>query len=136
GRTDEQVKIRGFRVEPGEVERALRGHAEVGEAAVVAVSGPDGTRRLVAYVSPPGLSPASMRAFLRERLPEYMVPAGLVSLESLPLTPNGKVDRRALVARAPEAWVERATAYVAPRTPAEELLVEIWADVLGVPEVG
>ena len=133
GRSDHQVKIRGFRIEPGEIEAALSRHSAVREAVVVAWR--DGTQdvRLVAYVST-GRSmrpePSELRRFLEEKLPAYMVPATFVFLPALPLTPNGKVDRRALPApgEVPDATERRV---VAPRTPTEEVLAEIWAEVLG-----
>ncbi|HEV2735391.1 MAG TPA: amino acid adenylation domain-containing protein, partial [Longimicrobiaceae bacterium] len=133
GRVDQQVKVRGFRIEPGEVEGVLCGHPAVRDAAVTARDDAPGGTRLVGYVVPEGgaaASPAELRAWLGERLPEHMVPSALVVLEAFPLTPTGKVDRRALPA--PEA----AAAHVAPRTPTEALLAGIWADVLGTERVG
>jgi amino acid adenylation domain-containing protein len=137
GRVDEQVQIRGFRVEPSEVEAALADHPSVARAAVVARRDPvSGGLRLAGYVvaatdMPP--DPSVLRAHLTGRLPEYMVPAGLAVLDALPLTPNGKLDRAAL----PEPDLARpGNGPVAPRTPTEEALAEIWADVLGSPEVG
>ncbi|HEV2147714.1 MAG TPA: non-ribosomal peptide synthase/polyketide synthase [Longimicrobiaceae bacterium] len=132
GRVDFQAKVRGFRIEPGEIESVLREQNGVRDAVVV-VRGAEGDRRLVAYVAGEGaeLDVAALRARLRERLPEHMVPAAVVVLEALPLTPNGKVDRRALPA--PERSED---AYVAPRTPAEEMLAGIYADVLGVERAG
>ncbi|MEW5929506.1 MAG: amino acid adenylation domain-containing protein [Gemmatimonadota bacterium] len=134
GRTDTQVKVRGFRIEPGEIEAALRALPQVREAVAVVREGPQGDRRLVAYVVAGEGAPAAaeLRAALRERLPEHMVPGAFVVLESIPLTPNGKVDRRALPA--PERAAE--DEYVAPRTPAEELLAGIWAELLGTGRVG
>jgi amino acid adenylation domain-containing protein len=139
GRTDAQVKIRGIRIEPGEVESALLEHPGVREAAVVAREAPSGAagdRRLVGYVvAAPGetLSPAAMREQLRARLPEHMVPSAVVALESLPLTPSGKLDRKAL----PEPeYAGDGDRYVAPRTPVEEVLAGIWAEVLKVERVG
>ncbi|MEW5928738.1 MAG: amino acid adenylation domain-containing protein [Gemmatimonadota bacterium] len=136
GRVDFQVKIRGFRIEPGEVEVALLAHPGVADAVVVAREDAPGGRRLVGYVAPAGADaadPAALRAWLRERLPEHMVPSVLVALDALPLAPNGKTDRRALPApEAPGADAEAA----APRTPTEEVLAGIFADVLGVPRVG
>jgi acyl carrier protein len=131
GRMDQQVKIRGFRIEPGEVEAALLAHPEVTECAVLAHQ-ETGERRLVAYVvaSAPDLAAGGLRGFLRESLPEHMVPAAWVFLPSFPLTPNGKVDRRALPV--PDASVLPEREHVAPRNAMEELLVEIWAEVLGL----
>ncbi|HLL46016.1 MAG TPA: amino acid adenylation domain-containing protein, partial [Longimicrobiaceae bacterium] len=136
GRVDQQVKVQGVRVEPGEVEAALRSHPCVAAAAVVAREERPGEARLVAYVvAADGADPsaAELRAYLADRLPSYMVPAGWVSLEALPLLPNGKLDRRALPEPdGPGAGAE----YAAPRTPTEEILAAIWAEVLGVERVG
>jgi amino acid adenylation domain-containing protein len=134
GRADQQVKVRGFRIEPGEIEAALESHPRVREAVVVAREDIPGERRLVAYVVPGGeLAGAELRASLRERLPEYMVPGAYVVLDRLPLNANGKVDRGALPA--PEAWGEEAP-YEAPRTAVEEIVAGIWAEVLGRDRVG
>jgi amino acid adenylation domain-containing protein len=136
GRTDEQVKVRGFRIEPGEVEAALSDHPEVRQAVVVVREDAPGDRRLVAYVvagEPAAVTPAELRAHLKGRLPEYMVPSAVVMLESLPLTPSGKVARRALPA--PE-FASAEEGYVAPRTPTEEVLAGVWAEVLRLERVG
>ncbi|MBZ4423315.1 non-ribosomal peptide synthetase, partial [Myxococcus sp. RHSTA-1-4] len=137
GRVDTQVKVRGFRIELGEVEAALAGHPAVREAVVVVrEDGPTG-RKLVGYAVPaPGqaLEVEALRQFLRERLPEYMVPTALVRLDALPLTANGKVDRKALPA--PDASAEARRDFVAPRTPTEQVLAEQWARLLGVARVG
>ncbi|HEX8273690.1 MAG TPA: amino acid adenylation domain-containing protein [Longimicrobiaceae bacterium] len=129
GRLDAQVKVRGFRVEPGEVEAALLAEPGVREAVVVArEDGPGGTRLVAYLVAGQGtaLPAAELRARLRRRLPEHMVPGTFVVLERLPLTPSGKADRRALPAP------ERAAAeYAAPRTEMEELLCDVWLEVLG-----
>ncbi len=163
GRTDHQVKIRGFRVEPGEIEVVLAGHPALREAVVLVqdaerVPGRGGAssggRRLVAYVVPkedegrktedesaPSIAPrpsslvGDLRAFLKEKLPGYMIPSAFVVLEALPLTPSGKVNRRALPAPS-GARPELETAFVAPRTPVEEELAAIWAQLLGVEQVG
>ncbi|MCY1015596.1 amino acid adenylation domain-containing protein [Pyxidicoccus sp. MSG2] len=132
GRADFQVKVRGFRVEPGEVATVLREHPEVRDAVVLAREDVPGDKRLVAYVVP-ALEVSGLRAWMRERLPEYMVPSALVPLEALPLTANGKVDRKALPV--PEAPASGAS-YVAPRTPTEVALATIWAALLRVEKVG
>ncbi|HEU0299006.1 MAG TPA: amino acid adenylation domain-containing protein, partial [Longimicrobium sp.] len=134
GRTDAQVKIRGFRIEPGEVEAALLALDGVKQAAVIARPDAAGGKRLVAYVVGEEMAaPAELREALRSTLPDYMVPSFIVPLEALPLNPNGKVDRRAL----PEPdFAEAAEEYVAPRTPAEEVLAAIWAEVMGLERVG
>ncbi|HPL28580.1 MAG TPA: amino acid adenylation domain-containing protein, partial [Anaerolineae bacterium] len=137
GRLDEQVKVRGFRIELGEIEAVLRQHEGLSAAAVLARAGQDGDRQLVAYVVPrAGAAPpaAELQSFLRQRLPAYMVPAAFVALKALPLTPNGKVDRRALPA--PEGQAPAAAAAAGPRTPTEEVLAALWAQVLGVERVG
>jgi amino acid adenylation domain-containing protein/non-ribosomal peptide synthase protein (TIGR01720 family) len=136
GRRDHQVKVRGFRIEPGEIEAALAALPGVREAVVVVQSdGSDrsqGYRRLVAYVTGDA-NVEELRRSLRERLPDYMVPAAFVVLAALPLTPNGKVDRKALPA--PE-WQGAKESYVAPRTREEEILAAVWAQVLRLPRVG
>ncbi|MBV9109626.1 MAG: amino acid adenylation domain-containing protein, partial [Gemmatimonadetes bacterium] len=134
GRADDQVKIRGFRIEPGEIEAALEAQPQVREAVVVAREDTPGDRRLVAYVvAEEEATPAELRARLKEHLPEYMVPSAVVRLDALPLTPSGKVARRALPAPEYAAAEER---HVAPRTPAEEVLAGIWAEVLRLERVG
>jgi amino acid adenylation domain-containing protein len=137
GRADDQVKVRGFRVEPGEVEAALASHPSVRECAVL-VRGSGADRRLVAYaVARPGADAdaASLRAHLRGLMPDYMIPSGFLLLPEMPLTPHGKLDRRALLALAPP---DRAAAadYVAPRTPVEEVVAGLWAEVLKAGPVG
>jgi amino acid adenylation domain-containing protein len=138
GRSDFQVKLRGFRIELGEIETVIRGYPGVQDAVVEAHQDKVGERRLVAYVvNDPSQSPAwdELKRHIRERVPGYMVPARFVRLEALPLTPNGKVDRRAL----PPPEQDSATAdllFDAPRTPVEEVLAAIWAEILGLEAVG
>ncbi|HYO54957.1 non-ribosomal peptide synthetase [Archangium sp.] len=135
GRIDFQVKVRGFRIELGEVEQALREKEGVGEVVVVAREDAPGEKRLVAYlVAQKGqeLDREELRKWLGQKLPEYMVPSAFVVLEALPLTSSGKVDRKAL----PAPDVVSRSVYVAPRTPVEELLAQIWAEVLGCERVG
>jgi amino acid adenylation domain-containing protein len=141
GRVDRQVKLRGFRIELGEIEAALSALAGVGEAAVVLVD-----ERLVAYFVSTGVStgvPAgaafdekALRAQLRNGLPEYMVPTLFVELDTLPLTPNGKIDRRRLPAPDRTALADALSARVAPSGPLEAALTGLFADVLGLADVG
>jgi amino acid adenylation domain-containing protein/non-ribosomal peptide synthase protein (TIGR01720 family) len=133
GRADDQVKVRGFRIELGEVEAALREHPDVVDA--VAAVRPDsaGHKRLVGYVvAGRALTGGELRDFLTDRLPVYLVPTGFAVLDALPMSPNGKVDRRLL----PEPDLAPAAAFVAPSTPVEATLARVWADVLGVDQVG
>ncbi|MGH9318011.1 MAG: non-ribosomal peptide synthetase, partial [Thermoanaerobaculia bacterium] len=138
GRIDDQVKIRGYRIEPGEVESALAQHPSVAESVVVAREDVPGDKRLTAYVVARGERPPSvseLRTFLKETLPDYMVPPVLVFLDALPLTPNGKVDWRAL----PQPGLERAEAGHGGSLPRDTLqlaLLKIWEEVLGVRSVG
>jgi amino acid adenylation domain-containing protein len=138
GRTDFQVKVRGFRIELGEIETGLRSIPSVADAVVLVREDVPGDRRLVAYVIPRDgaeIPPAAdLRAALKERLPEYMVPSAFVALDALPLTGSGKIDRKALPA--PDASAAEAKAFVAPRTPAEEVLAGIFGEVLGLERVG
>ncbi|HKX31502.1 MAG TPA: condensation domain-containing protein, partial [Blastocatellia bacterium] len=135
GRSDQQVKIRGFRVEPGEIEAALREQPGVAQAVVIAREDRPGERRLVGYVIAADgseLDPFAIRQQLSQRLPGYLVPAAIVVLEALPLTPNGKLDRRALPEPEPDAPVTSRE----PRSPREEVLCALFAEVLGVERVG
>jgi thioesterase domain-containing protein len=138
GRRDNQIKLRGFRIELGEIEEALCKHEKVRAAAVVARDNVTGEKQLVAYVvDREGVesNAAEVRNYLRERLPEHMIPAAVVRLDALPLTSNGKLDRRALPA--PERDdVESRKSYVAPRNTVESELVKIWEDIIGVTPLG
>jgi len=137
GRIDNQVKIRGYRIEPGEIESTLNQCTGVRESAVIARVNDVGEKCLVAYVvanANTKLNSQHLRLYLKEKLPEYMIPTAFVFLASLPLTPNGKLDRRAL----PEPVLDRRedpTGYVAPRTAVEQVLAGIWAEVLRVERV-
>jgi amino acid adenylation domain-containing protein len=131
GRNDHQVKLRGFRIELGDIEVALAAHPEVAQATVILREDQPGNPALVGYIVTKGSSPqaAELRTHLKSRLPDYMVPALYVELPELPLTPSGKIDRKALPA--PHADQKRSEAeFVAPRTPSEELLAKLWAEVL------
>ena len=147
GRADDQVKIRGFRVELGEVEAALAALAGVRQAVAVVREDRPGDRRLVGYAAVAGgggpgggaagpgggaADPAGLRRQLAAVLPDYMVPAAVLVVDELPLTPNGKVDRRAL----PAPDFAAAAAGRGPRTPQEEIVCQVFADVLGLPRVG
>jgi amino acid adenylation domain-containing protein len=136
GRMDHQVKIRGFRIELGEIEAALCAHPGVAQAVVIDRADDAGHRRLVGYVvgEVQDLPMAELRALLKERLPEFMIPAALVTLERFPLTRNGKLDRQALPD--PDIQLSSQTDYVGPRTQSERVLAQIWAKVLNLPRVG
>jgi non-ribosomal peptide synthase protein (TIGR01720 family) len=138
GRLDHQVKIRGFRVELEEIEVVLGRHPAVRQAVVLARENESHHTRLVAYVVPrgtPAVSTPDLQSYLKNVLPEYMMPSAFVLLGALPLMSNGKVDRKALPAP-DQVRAEGDTPYVAPRTPAEALLARIWAQVLGRRQVG
>jgi amino acid adenylation domain-containing protein len=136
GRVDEQVKIRGFRIELGEIEAVLAQHASVRESVVIARDDGRGGQRLIAYVvSNASLRANELREFLRQRLTEYMVPAGFVVLETLPRTPNGKVDRRSLP-DADSTHTDANETYVAPRSATERTIANIWQEVLKVEKIG
>lgn len=138
GRVDYQVKIRGFRIELGDIEAKLNQHSDVKEAVVKVWEDEQGDKRLVGYVSfqsKPELTVTQLRSFLKEQLPEYMIPSAFVILEALPLTPNGKIDRRALTA--PEKFrPELATNYVIPQTKIEQTIANIWQKALNIEKIG
>jgi aspartate racemase len=138
GRLDNQVKIRGFRIELGEIEAVLEQHPAVQQMVVLVREDEPGRKRLVAYVVPNqehASTTSELRSFLKERLPDYMVPAVFVMLDELPMTPNGKVDRRALPVPN-QANQETEETFVAPRTHVEEELASIWANVLKLERLG
>ncbi|WP_270171316.1 non-ribosomal peptide synthase/polyketide synthase [Paenibacillus sp. SYP-B4298] len=136
GRMDDQVKLRGYRIELGEVQTAVSRSEQVREAVVMVREDEPGRKRLIAYVVAEAghgkLDAGALREELKRRLPDYMVPTGIVELERLPLTANGKVDKKAL----PEPERTGGTEYEAPRNAVEEELCRIWAEVLGVEQVG
>jgi amino acid adenylation domain-containing protein len=135
GRADAQVKIRGFRVELGEIESALAQHESV-RAAAVTVHGEDHAKEIAAYFVPENeaaaAAPAMLRDWLREKLPDYMIPSAFVAMREFPLTANGKIDRRAL----PPPPQKRPHGFVAPKTDLERSVAEIWRSVLGHGEIG
>ncbi|MEG5139394.1 MULTISPECIES: non-ribosomal peptide synthetase family protein [unclassified Microcoleus] len=140
-RIDRQVKLRGFRVELGEIEAVLSGHPSVSEAVVLFQENQSGNPRLVAYIgdrSKLGSQDSelieNLCSFLKEKLPEYMIPSAFVVLKTLPLTPNGKIDHQALPA--PEIAASLTDTFVDPRTPLEETLAGIWSELLGIKKVG
>ncbi|HSL68755.1 MAG TPA: condensation domain-containing protein, partial [Longimicrobiales bacterium] len=133
GRVDEQVKLRGFRIELGEIESVLCEHTAVREAVVVVREDVAGQRELVGYVVGETVANSELRAYLKERLPDYMVPSWLVWLAELPLTPNGKLDRRALPA--PERVSSELSEEIGNRSPIEEMVAGIWSELLHVSQL-
>lgn len=137
-RIDQQVKVRGFRVELGEIESSLNQYSAIAESVVVDRKDASNNTQLIAYVVPrEGAEPASSEiyAFLQEKLPAYMIPSAFIMIKELPLTPNGKVDKRALPLP-DQSEVESEVNFVAPRTPMEETIAQIWREVLGLTQVG
>ncbi len=138
GRVDNQVKVRGYRIELGEIEATLSSHPEVRSCAVLAREDEPGDKRLVGYVvsaKDKSLSHEELHSFLKQRLPEYMIPAHFVFLGSLPLTPNGKVDRKALPVPSHESIADKET-FVAPRTEIEKTLATIWTNLMQIENIG
>ncbi len=136
GRRDQQVKLRGFRIELGELEATLQKHPQVREAIAIVRADDPSNKQLVVYVvtSNEDISPISLREFLKEQLPDYMVPNAFVYLDALPLTPNGKINRKALPA--PEYQPPSDRLFVAPRNHLELQLSQIWSEVLKVESIG
>lgn len=135
GRLDFQVKVRGFRIELAEIESAIGSHPAVRQCVVLAREDQPGGRRLAAYIVRGGqVEDGDLRAFLKKKLPDYMVPSAFVFLDALPVTPNGKVDRKALPAL--DRLPAHSREYVAPRTPLEQWLAAIWVRVLGMEQIG
>jgi amino acid adenylation domain-containing protein len=138
GRVDHQVKVRGYRIELGEVEAVMAQHWGVRQVAVTVREDVPGDKRLVAYVvaeQESAVEVSELQSYLKERVPEYMVPSAIVLMEEMPLTPSGKVNRKGLPspsARRPE----HLQGYVAPRSETEQVLAEIWSEVLGIERVG
>ncbi|HEY0065812.1 MAG TPA: amino acid adenylation domain-containing protein, partial [Flavisolibacter sp.] len=135
GRMDEQVKVRGYRIELGEIESVLQSHPDVESSVVIARTGTDGEKELVAYVAgSSSLNTPELRRHIGATLPAYMIPTHFVQLDELPLTSNGKVDRKRLPA--PEAGLETGAEYIAPRNETEEKLAGIWQKILGTEKIG
>ena len=137
GRIDNQVKIRGFRIELGEIEAAIASHPEIQTAVVIARENNSGNKRLIAYFVPTKnqFSLNNLRQFLQDKLADYAIPSNFVKLEFLPLTANGKIDRKALP-NPDNIRPELENNFVAPSNPTEELLSNIWSELLGVEKVG
>jgi amino acid adenylation domain-containing protein len=137
GRIDQQVKIRGYRIELGEIESVLSQHPAIREAAVIVRQDRQGDKRILAYFTTWTAQipkPAELRSFLQDKLPEYMVPSVYSCLVTIPLTPNGKIDQQALPDPARASTAEES--FIAPRTPIETALVELWREVLGNQQIG
>jgi amino acid adenylation domain-containing protein len=135
GRIDNQVKIRGFRIELGEVEAVLQAHPDIRDGVAIVREDTPGDKRLAGYFTArTTLAIPELRAFLQKKLPEYMVPAALMQLEVFPLTINGKVDVRALPL--PDVRPDLDSTFIAPQTPMEQQIAEIWTAILGIKEVG
>jgi len=141
GRIDHQVKIRGFRIELGEIEAALLSRSAVKETVLVAIESKSGDKQLAAYIitkkrtdknSEKNIS--ELRSFLKEKLPDYMIPAFFVFIDAFPLTPNGKIDRKALPA--PDLSLMREHKFVTPKTETEKIIAEIWKKILNVEKIG
>jgi len=138
GRRDHQVKIRGFRIELAEIEAVLNQHPALRQAVVLAPTGENGDKRLIAYIIPaqePVPTPNELYDFLRDQLPEYMTPSSFVLLDALPLTTNGKIDTKALPAPDEDQFLNTHQ-FVTPESHLEKKLAEIWSEILGVDQIG
>jgi hypothetical protein len=138
GRIDHQVKIRGYRIELGEIETLLEKHPAIHEAVVLAREDTSGDKRLVAYIIPnqnQKISRSELRDYVKQKLPEFMVPSHFVTLETFPLTPNKKIDRKALPAPV-QVQIESETAYVPPKNELQRAIIDIWQALLNIPKVG
>ena len=138
GRIDHQIKLRGFRIELGEIETVLNEYPDVSQCAVILREDSPGDKRLVAYCVPvpsSRMNVSRLRNHLRDRLPDYMLPAAFVEIEKLPLTSSGKINRRGLPAP-DDSRPELETGYAIPRNPIEQQLASIWSEVLGIQEIG
>ncbi|WP_407883159.1 non-ribosomal peptide synthetase, partial [Scytonema sp. NUACC26] len=136
GRIDDLVKVRGFRVELGEIEAVLNKHPQIGQAIVVLYGSEAREKRLIAYIviiREQTLTSEQLREFLKLKLPEYMIPSAFIFLNALPLTSNGKVNRRALPA--PNETLSNLCTFVPPRTPGEEVLIQIWQEILSLERI-
>ncbi|OYD86628.1 hypothetical protein CDG77_34005 [Nostoc sp. 'Peltigera membranacea cyanobiont' 213] len=137
GRIDYQVKIRGFRIELGEIESVLTQHPSVLQAVILDRKDQLGNKNLVAYVvlNQLAFNPNELRHFLRDKLPDYMIPHAFVQMDALPLTPNGKINRHALPA--PDlSQISLENGFVAPHSPREKILADLWTELLGLEKVG
>lgn len=138
GRKDDLVKIRGYRIELGEIEASISQHDSVRDAVVIVREDRPGDKRLVAYVTSKEerqIIVSELKSYLKQQVPEYMIPAAIVGLDKIPLTPNGKVDRRSLPIPATQK-TELEANFIAPSNPTEKTLAEIWCGVLGLSQVG
>jgi len=138
GRTDFQIKFRGYRIEPGEIEAALRQHPAVRDTAVIVREDEPNNQRLVGYIVPSEnqtVDKHGLRRYLNQKLPPYMVPNVFVLLDALPLTPSDKVDRKRLPKPSTNDTMHGTDDYIAPRSPSEQIIAAIWADVFGLSQV-
>ncbi|MFM6043621.1 MAG: non-ribosomal peptide synthetase, partial [Dolichospermum sp.] len=138
GRIDDQVKIRGFRIELGEIETVITAHSQITAAAVVVREDNPNIKQLVAYIvtNEPSLNRSDLQNFLKQKLPDYMIPTVFVFLDALPKTPNGKIDRKQLQQLPIPSTINKSETFIAPRTPTEAVLTNIWQEVLRLEKIG